>query len=86
MIATPERKTERAIISYSFARMRQTVARVAPHHAAGFLNLIGLLMGVAGCTLPTTRRCYPQQPPDLASGLTPEGVDRNFCRQWSLQK
>src|SRR5664279_865626 len=29
---------------------------------------------------------YPQQPPDLPSGLAPAGVDRNFCRQWSLQK
>ncbi len=29
---------------------------------------------------------YPQQPPGLPSGLAPAGVDRNFCRQWSLQK
>ncbi len=31
-------------------------------------------------------RFYPQQPPDLPSGLAPAGMDRNFCRQWSLQK
>jgi hypothetical protein len=29
---------------------------------------------------------YPQQLPDLLSSLAPAGVDRNFCRQWSLQK
>src|ERR1017187_9328105 len=29
---------------------------------------------------------YPQQHPDLPSGLAPAGADRNFCRQWSLQK
>jgi hypothetical protein len=29
---------------------------------------------------------FPQQHPDLSSGLAPAGVDRNFCRQGSLQK
>jgi len=29
---------------------------------------------------------YPQQPPDLFFGSAPAGVDRNFCRHWSLQK
>src|ERR1035437_4261067 len=31
-------------------------------------------------------RFYPQQHPDLPSGLAPAGVHRNFCRQWTLQK
>ena len=30
--------------------------------------------------------CHPQQQPDFPSGLAPAGVDKNFCRQWSLQK
>src|SRR5664279_4418754 len=38
------------------------------------------------CCLPYDVRDYPQQPPDLRSGLAPAGADRNFCRQWSLQK
>ena len=29
---------------------------------------------------------YLQQHLDLPSGLAPAGVDKNFCRQWSLQK
>jgi hypothetical protein len=36
--------------------------------------------------LPAMCRCYPQEHHDLLSGLAPAGVDRNFCRQWSLQK
>src|SRR5450759_5188263 len=36
--------------------------------------------------LPTTCGTYPQQHPDLPSGLAPAGADRNFCRQWSQQK
>jgi hypothetical protein len=35
MIAAPERKTERAIISSSDARMTRTVARMARRHATG---------------------------------------------------
>ena len=29
--------------------------------------------------------CHPPPPPDLPSGLPSAGVDRNFCRPWSLQ-
>jgi hypothetical protein len=29
---------------------------------------------------------YPQQPPGLAAGFAPAGVDKNFFRQGSLQK
>ena len=36
--------------------------------------------------LARARGRYPQQQPDLPSGLAPAGVDKNFCRQWSLQK
>jgi len=35
---------------------------------------------------PSFTAFYPQQPPGLAACLAPAGVDRNFCRQWSLQK
>ena len=31
-------------------------------------------------------RSYPQQPPDLSSGLALAVVDKNFARQGSLQK
>ena len=34
----------------------------------------------------TMYACHPQQPPALAGGLAPAGVDRNFCRQPSQQK
>src|ERR1035441_2442863 len=49
MIATPERKTERAIISSSSARMTRTVARMRPparHRLRAPLNW--LLMGMSG--------------------------------------
>ena len=36
--------------------------------------------------LARARGCYPQQPPDFSAGFEPAGVDRNFCRQGSLQK
>lgn len=32
------------------------------------------------------RAGYPQQQPDFSSGFVPEGAERNFCRQSSLQK
>lgn len=35
---------------------------------------------------PATDSHYPQQPPDLTSGLASVGKAINFCRQWSLQK
>ena len=42
------------------------------------ISCCGRLVGACGC--------YPQQPPDFFSGFVPAGAERNFCRQWSLQK
>jgi hypothetical protein len=78
MIATPERKTERAIISSSSARMTQTVARMARRHTTGFLDLNGLLMAMSGLCFAHMERMLSTAACRLGLWLDTEGCGQKL--------
>jgi hypothetical protein len=43
-----------------------------------------LFLATVGCLV--RGDSYPQQPSDFSAGFATTDADRNFCRQWSLQK
>ena len=64
--------------------MRQTVLAIIRSSSVRMTRTATRL--TAAEITPSVAATYPQQRPDVPSGLTPPGADRNFCLQPSQQK